>query len=150
MLHLVLNCFTRIFYHLFSLHLIRKVLPEPYRLFSIPFLLIFCSSLFSLLNQVKEKRKLLCLEILQGKYAPVMSLDLSHHRGIFALKNSKASKCIPKRKSKGLFSCRKKFLTLTIYFVKENHFLFSYRKLEIMFKISINKNNFLQLKQILI
>ena len=32
------------------------------------------------------------------------------------------------------------------YFVKENHFLFSYRKLKIIFKIFINENNFLELK----
>ena len=35
------------------------------------------------------------------------------------------------------------------YFVKENYFLFPYRKLKIMIKISINENNFLELKQAL-
>ena len=72
---------------------------------------------------------------------------------LFSLKKGQGAKTNFWRrepKFKVLFSFRKYFLFSVFYFVKENHFLFSYRKLEIMFKISFNENNFLELKQTLI
>ena len=35
-------------------------------------------------------------------------------------------------------------------FCEKNYFIFLYKKLKIIFKISLNKNNFLELKQTLI